>query len=68
MRHRKLKVGDNEPYMGNLIGYTMYTHGLQNNLLHTLIEIRNDLLSSPVKIKKISTTLKKVIIKSINRV
>ena len=45
MRHRKLKVGDNEPYKGNLIGDTMYTHGLQNNLPHTLIEIRNDLLS-----------------------
>ena len=68
MRRRKLKVGDNEPYKGNLIGDTMYSHGLKNNLPHTLIEIRNDLLSTPVKINRISATLKKVIVKSIDRI
>ena len=68
MKSRKLKVGDNEPYKGNLIGDTMYKHGLKNNLYHTLIEVRNDLLSSPTKIHRVSILLKKVINSSINRV
>ena len=68
MKRRKLKVGDNEPYEGNLIGDTMYKHGLKNNLNHTLIEVRNDLLSSPTKIHKVSALLKKVINNSIDRV
>ena len=68
MKRRKLKVGDNEPYKGNLIGDTMYKHGLKNNLLHTLIEVRNDLLSSPTKIHRVAKLLKKVINSSINRV
>ena len=66
MRLRKLKVGDNEPYAGNLIGDTMYKHGLRNNLLHTLIEVRNDLLSSPTKIHRVSVLLKKIIKNTIN--
>ena len=54
-------------YKGNLIGDTMYSHGLKNNLPHTLIEIRNDLLSTPVKIKEFCN-FKKVIVKSIDRI
>ena len=68
MKRRKLKVGDNEPYEGNLIGDTMYKHGLKNNLHHTLIEVRNDLLSSPTKIQKVSKLLKEVISNSIYRI
>ena len=68
MKQRKLKIGDNEPYKGNLIGDTMHKHGLKNNLHHTLIEIRNDLLSSPTKIHRVSLLLKKIINKSINRI
>ena len=68
MKRRGLKVGDNEPYEGNLIGDTMYKHGLKNNLHHTLIEVRNDLLSSPTKIHRVSVLLKKIINKSINRI
>ena len=68
MKRRKLKVGDNEPYKGNLIGDTMYKHGLKNNLHHALIEVRNDLLSSPTKIHRVSILLKKVINISINKV
>ena len=68
MKRRKLKVGDNEPYEGNLIGDTMYKHGLKNNLHHTLIEIRNDLLSSPTKVHRVSALLKDVINNSINRI
>ena len=68
MKKRKLKVGDNEPYEGNLIGDTMYKHGLKNNLHHTLIEVRNDLLSSSTKIHRVSALLKQVINNSINRI
>ena len=68
MRRRKLRVGDNEPYEGNLIGDTMYKHGLKNNLHHTLIEVRNDLLSSPIKIHRVSVLLKEIINNSINRI
>ena len=68
MKRRKLKVGDNEPYVGNLIGDTMYKHGLKNNLHHTLIEVRNDLLSSSTKIHRVSVLLKQVINNSINRI
>ena len=68
MKKRKLKVGDNEPYEGNLIGDTMYKHGLKNNLHHTLIEVRNDLLSSSTKIHRVSVLLKQVINNSINRI
>ena len=68
MRRRGLKVGDNEPYEGNLIGDTMYKHGLKNNLHHTLIEVRNDLLSSSTKIHRVSVLLKQVINNSINRI
>ena len=68
MKLRRLKVGDNEPYVGNLIGDTMYTHGLKNNLHHSLIEVRNDLLSSSIKVNRISTILKIIIEKSINRI
>ena len=68
MKRRKLKVGDNEPYEGNLIGDTMYKHGLKNNLHHTLIEVRNDLLSSSTKIHRVSALLKQVINNSINRI
>ena len=68
MKRRKLKVGDNEPYEGNLIGDTMYKHGLKNNLHHTLIEVRNDLLSSSTKIHRVSVLLKQVINNSINRI
>ena len=50
-------VGDNQPYEGNLIEDTMYRHGLQNRILHTLIETRNDLLQSPKNISVITNIL-----------
>ena len=55
------RVGDNEPYEGNLKGDTMFRHGLQNGLLHTLIETRNDLLHSPKSIAEISNLLFQII-------
>tara|TARA_B100001778_G_C18324190_1_gene510032 strand:- start:9 stop:713 length:705 start_codon:yes stop_codon:yes gene_type:complete len=51
------RVGDNQPYEGNLIEDTMYRHGLQNRILHTLIEIRNDLLQNSKSIAEVTNIL-----------
>ena len=40
-----LMVGDNEPYAGGLAGDTMNTHAVKRGLPHTLLEIRQDLIS-----------------------
>ncbi len=40
-----LVVGDNEPYAGGLAGDTMHTHSVKRGLPHTLVEIRQDLIS-----------------------
>ncbi len=42
-----LCVGDNEPYVGSLAGDCMWQHGTQRGIAHILIEIRNDLISTP---------------------
>ena len=67
LRLQKLNVGDNKPYRGNLIGDSMYRHGLKNKLPHALIEVRNDLLSNPTKIKRVSRLLHKTIVKSFKK-
>ena len=67
LRLQKLNVGDNKPYKGNLIGDSMYRHGLRNNLPHALIEVRNDLLSNPTKIKRVSRLLHKTIVASLKK-
>ncbi len=41
---KHITTGDNVPYTGYLKGDTMYKHALPNNLMHTLIEIRNNLI------------------------
>ena len=41
---KHITTGDNVPYTGYLQGDTMYKHALPNNLLHTLIEVRNNLI------------------------
>ena len=64
----KLNVGDNKPYKGNLIGDSLYRHGLRNKLPHALIEVRNDLLSNPTKIKEVSSLLHKTIVKSLKKI
>lgn len=46
-KDENLVVGDNQPYSGELAGDTMYTHGTRRGLPHALIEIRQDLISSP---------------------
>jgi len=50
-------IGDNMPYSGNLSGDTLYKHALKNNILHTLIEVRNDLISTSYDVTKISNFL-----------
>ena len=67
LRLLKLNVGDNKPYRGNLIGDSMYRHGLKNKLPHALIEVRNDLLSNTTKIKRVSRLLHKTIVKSLKK-
>ena len=67
LRLQKLNVGDNKPYKGDLIGDSMYRHGFSNKLPHALIEVRNDLLSNPTKIKRISRLLHKTIDNSLKK-
>ena len=43
-----LCIGDNEPYDGYLPGDSIDMHGLRWGRLNTLIEVRNDLISTPV--------------------
>ena len=45
----------------------MYRHGLRNKLPHVLIEVRNDLLSNPTKIKRVSSLLHKTIVASLKK-
>ncbi len=40
-------VGDNEPYSGHLPGDTLDRHGVQTGRPHVLIELRNDLITTP---------------------
>ena len=42
-----LTIGVNEPYSGHLPGDAMDRHALRHGRLHVLIELRNDLISTP---------------------
>ena len=61
---KKYKIGDNIPYKGDLIYDTLYKHGLKKNILHSLIEVRNDLINSEIKVNKMArfivSSLKKI--------
>lgn len=46
MREPDLCIGDNEPYAGHLPGDAIDRHALQPGRHNTLIELRNDLISS----------------------
>ena len=65
LKKKKKIVGDNEPYRGSLIGDTLYKHALKRGIHHTLIEIRNDLLSNIKKIDQVSNLMYRVINKSV---
>ena len=64
LNNSSLSIGNNEPYKGNLIGDTLSKHALKNKLFHTLIEIRNDIISSNKKINNIVDILSYNIFKS----
>jgi predicted N-formylglutamate amidohydrolase len=44
-----LCIGDNEPYAGHLPGDAIDRHALQKGRLNTLIELRNDLISTEIQ-------------------
>ena len=65
LKRKKNFVGDNKPYRGSLIGDTLYKHALKKGIYHSLIEIRNDLLSNVKKIDQVSNLMYRVINNSI---
>ncbi len=67
LRNIKNFIGDNKPYRGSLIGDTLYKHALKKGIHHSLIEIRNDLLSNVKKIDQVTDLMYRVISKSIKR-
>lgn len=48
-RETDLRVGDNEPYSGRDLAYSMNIHAGESGLLHAGIEIRQDLIDTPKK-------------------
>ena len=63
-KSKRYIIGDNVPYKGELKDDTLYKHGLKKNILHTLIEVRNDLINTEIKVNKMSqfivSSLKKI--------
>ena len=53
-KSKRYIIGDNVPYKGELKDDTLYKYGLKKNILHTLIEVRNDLINTEIKVNKIS--------------
>jgi predicted N-formylglutamate amidohydrolase len=53
-KSKRYIIGDNVPYKGELKDDTLYKHGLKKNVLHTLIEVRNDLINTEIKVNKMS--------------
>jgi predicted N-formylglutamate amidohydrolase len=49
MQEPDLCVGDNEPYSGHLPGDAIDRHALMPGRLNTLIEVRNDLITTPAQ-------------------
>ena len=46
-RDESLVIGDNEPYAGVLEGDTLWQHCVCRGLAHTILEVRQDLISTP---------------------
>lgn len=55
------RVGDNEPYSGELENDCLYTHGTMNGLPHVLIEIRQDLIGTPLHAEAFALRLKPIL-------
>lgn len=60
-------TGDNVPYSGYLPGDTMDRHARGSGYLHTLIEVRNDLIAAPGQQKKWAGRLAPLIQSAISR-
>jgi predicted N-formylglutamate amidohydrolase len=45
-------VGDNEPYAGGLEGDCMNRHAVKRGLPHTLVEVRQDLISDEAGVEE----------------
>ncbi len=61
-----LVVGDNQPYDGALAGDTLNIHATQRGLANTLIEVRNDLISTKADAVKWGERLAKVLYPLLN--
>ena len=64
VKSKKYIIGDNIPYKGELKDDTLYKHGLKKNIYHTLIEVRNDLINTEIKVNKMS----QFIVKSLKKI
>ena len=67
-KFKDIRVGENQPYSGNLNGDTLSKHGIYNNLLHVLIEIRNDLIDHKGGQIKWAKIIKTVLNRSIKQI
>lgn len=59
------RVGDNEPYSGELENDCMFVHGTTNGLPHALIEIRQDLIGTEKDARAFAGRLRPVLSKAI---
>lgn len=62
-----LCVGDNEPYSGHLPGDAIDRHALEHGRLNTLIELRNDLITTPEQQHKWADLLAPLLSKALAR-
>jgi predicted N-formylglutamate amidohydrolase len=56
-----MHIGDNEPYDGALKNDTMYLHATSRGLPHALIEVRNDLISTPAGVTEWADRLERIV-------
>ena len=61
-REPGLIVGDNEPYSGRLLNYTMDRHAEARGIPYLSIEIRQDLISTPEGVKEWSDRLSALLV------
>ena len=60
-------VGLNEPYSGELENDSMYRHGTAKGLPHVLIEIRQDLVATPVAARTFAARLKPPLVAALEK-
>lgn len=60
-KKRGIHAGDNEPYSGRSLFYTMDRHGAAHGLPQTTLEIRNDLIGNPAGVAEWAALLGDII-------